>query len=720
MAKKKVPLPPVPVDCQGCKVTFSSRNAVFRHLRETSGACLSPEDYQNFLQYVQSRELRKTILLYGYLPSKECMVLDNKEAPSKDESVVRSGNDAARLLLAAVGSSDDKVNRSFGCNIRGNDIVAQDDGTGAVTEVLCTRLPELGVATQSWMNQVQEKLDSTIPAQGGSVRLLGRLDMPHNKFNAEMDVSHVRVDYLLPADFLFQQENSTMSRQEFFQSLPSFGAGHNPRFDEDVKPQGESLQYLYQLKKWMQLLTTQIVKLDPSDPAAVLEKEFHNQKRKRNRQKQQDKQDKKKKPPREPSVDSEKKGLPKNEKLKRKDTCKGHSIHVLRRRRFHNFTPRVMAHEFLAYRRLDRFYHRATLRFSGDNSRPFVALSLTGDRFLQGQACRVIGLWLALARNLVDADIVECIFDETYPHLIPTPPAPTFALIAREASYVTWEGKSKMILCPRPCDRYPAGWNTSETLRAVAEWEGVVQEAIAEAWEEDSVDEDGRLVTERKWTQGVLEPWAKRATKELEDYRKWKAAQQQESETIPEAILPPIESVDSTVPAVFEKVLYYLREADASGLWPSTTPKRQLVMVSTLAGEDAGNVAPSLSMAHMKAKSNKATRSSAYEFTEGEGGASGSFSVGAMPGDQCGQPKGNILFPQLMKYAFELEIALCPHREPSSTIAVRVLLSTSKMHEPVLTNSLLSLIDQPQCAVSTAYRCWCRSRCVFNFLGLFL
>lgn len=72
----------------------------------------------------------------------------------------------------------------------------------------------------------------------------------------------------------------------------------------------------------------------------------------------------------------------------------------------------------------------------------------------------------------------------------------------------------------------------------------------------------------------------------------------------------------------------------------------------------------------MKAQSNTDTRTSAYAFKEGQGGASGSFSIGAMPGNQCEQPKGNILFPELMKAAFELEIALCPNREPSSTIAV--------------------------------------------------
>ena len=74
-------------------------------------------------------------------------------------------------------------------------------------------------------------------------------------------------------------------------------------------------------------------------------------------------------------------------------------------------------------------------------------------------------------------------------------------------------------------------------------------------------------------------------------------------------------------------------------------------------------------MAHRKAKSNKETRSSAYSFTEGQGGASGSFSVGYMPGYNSKQPKSNFLFPELVQAAFELETKLWPSRA-SSTIAI--------------------------------------------------
>ncbi|KAL3934528.1 MAG: hypothetical protein SGBAC_009779, partial [Bacillariaceae sp.] len=107
---------------------------------------------------------------------------------------------------------------------------------------------------------------------------------------------------------------------------------------------------------------------------------------------------------------------------------------------------------------------------------------------------------------------------------------------------------------------------------------------------------------------------------------------------------------------------------DQSGEWPSTTLKRQLVMVSSK--KDAkDDEKESLSMAHRKAKSNSESRSSAYAFAEGQGGASGSFSVGYMPGGVNKQPKSNSLFPELVQAAFDLETKLFPNRA-SSTIAI--------------------------------------------------
>ena len=63
--------------------------------------------------------------------------------------------------------------------------------------------------------------------------------------------------------------------------------------------------------------------------------------------------------------------------------------------------------------------------------------------------------------------------------------------------------------------------------------------------------------------------------------------------------IPPLQQVDPAIPLVYQKVLQYLRDADASGLWPATNAKRQLVMVSKVAETT------SLTMARVRAKSKK-------------------------------------------------------------------------------------------------------------------
>jgi hypothetical protein len=93
-------------------------------------------------------------------------------------------------------------------------------------------------------------------------------------------------------------------------------------------------------------------------------------------------------------------------------------------------------------------------------------------------------------------------------------------------------------------------------------------------------------------------------------------------------------------------------------------------MVSTTEANGQDEKPESLSVACSKSRFNKQERSSAYSFAEGQGGASGSFSVGYMPGGVNKQPKANSMFPSLVKAAFQLERELFPDREPSSTIAI--------------------------------------------------
>ena len=127
-------------------------------------------------------------------------------------------------------------------------------------------------------------------------------------------------------------------------------------------------------------------------------------------------------------------------------------------------------------------YHRACIRYPNNAwhyDKPFLVLSLTGDLFLTGQVLRIVGVFLALANGLLDKEFIDCVFDEAFPRLIPTPPMIPIGMMAGEAYYMTWEGKMKSILSPRNTDRYDKGWNQLSTLQRVKEWQGVLYQEIA-------------------------------------------------------------------------------------------------------------------------------------------------------------------------------------------------------------------------------------------------
>lgn len=196
--------------CNGCGKLFASRNAIFKHLKDTNGQCLSGEDYKDFLRYVRkSVKPPKVVLLYGYLPFNG----DN----ASTLPVIRDGQDAGTILMEAIndvqneideidddaenndgGDNGAKLNRSYGHFSRSTDIARQDLDTGAITEVMTVRLYPLraDVSLDDWLDRVQQKVDSKFE-QGDMedsnfltpIRILGRLDMPNKKFNAEMDVS---------------------------------------------------------------------------------------------------------------------------------------------------------------------------------------------------------------------------------------------------------------------------------------------------------------------------------------------------------------------------------------------------------------------------------------------------------------------------------------------------------------------------------------------------
>ena len=220
--------------CDGCGASFPSRNAVFRHLKDTDGACLSKDDYKNFVRYVRkSVKPPKVVLLYGYLPYDGC---NNAKETGDDSSkrtitTIRDGEDAGNMIMQKIhelqneidgfdhdsdgddkveeenpnsSSSSNKINRSYGAHSRSAECASQDTNTGAITEVMTARLYPLraDMSMDDWLDRVQKKLDETFDQKKQDlamddgdrspvtpIRILGRQDMPNIRFNAEMDVS---------------------------------------------------------------------------------------------------------------------------------------------------------------------------------------------------------------------------------------------------------------------------------------------------------------------------------------------------------------------------------------------------------------------------------------------------------------------------------------------------------------------------------------------------
>lgn len=374
-AKKKTKPTSKPQTCEKCLKVFPSKNSLFRHLRINSDKCLTEEEHEDYL--ASTLKYEKVAILYGYIPrkcnrghrvGKEDTVTgaklsgqnDTDQKNENESTIITGGEDAALVLMKALQmmhnlkykrsnqieyykqqNSMSTINRSYGCVSRSNPIIAQDNFTGAISEVIACRVPPLiyedddesngnkrngkkeelesekakiskKIAIKNWTDQVSEIIQTYFlpdPTINGSIKVFGRLNVPA-KFNAEFDVSHRRMEYMLPADFLYSNLGESYchhlgSRQTILNGLPSFqpgshskknsietlmkqgnkeklheGISTNQRVDVG-RPEKEFLEFLYKVKKIMQKLTTQIEVLDENDEGAVLEKQFHDLKRKK-------------------------------------------------------------------------------------------------------------------------------------------------------------------------------------------------------------------------------------------------------------------------------------------------------------------------------------------------------------------------------------------------------------------------------------------------------
>ena len=165
----------------------------------------------------------------------------------------------------------------------------------------------------------------------------------------------------------------------------------------------------------------------------------------------------------------------------------------------------------------------------------------------------------------------------------------------------------------------------------------------------------------KKWQQIDIQQW-------MDDFKgncqllneKLKVVKSFQSRSV-EYLERSLSTINNEIPVLYMRVLELLREADASGLWPTTTLARQKVIVDA-----TSDTTTTTTNTNTTTTTNTNTTTNDTT-TNLQGG--GSFTLGCLPKNLL-QPKSNSIFPKLLRESFLLERRLLPNRPPSSTIAV--------------------------------------------------
>lgn len=337
-------------------------------------------------------------------------------------------------------------------------------------------------------------------------------------------------------------------------------------------------------------------------------------------------------------------------------------------RSWHNVTTaRASPGDTSAKKRMGRFYHVGLVEIDG---RQWARFRLAGHTLLTGQVRCMIGLMLGISRGTLPPEIIDVVLSD---EIFDVPAVPGWLSYVYETKFEKWETRHFQVLDARRVDRLEKCERKSENPKkkkqrmkkrrddsgsdtdrrddlerhlstdqhneAVAEvipievldarrmetpeklaradqailtWESQVLTHVSELLAEDSswlktFDEECCSVVSKYSTLHQL------ATREFHGDTKY-----------------------SETPDAYLEVLRLLREADRSGLWPESTEARKRVIDEAVTGGNKNG---------------------------------GTFSVGAMPAGMEA-PRGNSLFPELLRAAFRLERVIAPHRKPSATIAI--------------------------------------------------
>lgn len=272
-------------------------------------------------------------------------------------------------------------------------------------------------------------------------------------------------------------------------------------------------------------------------------------------------------------------------------------------RSFHNFSRGVSSHES----RAKRAVRMQCLGFLQVQGTEFLGFSISGRHFLFGMHCKIMGLVLAIARNLLPRTrILDICFDPRVSLELPV--APSHLLFLAECSYTRFEVSTQTQVNPRE-SRYARGFTAPAVFEAIAAHRtALLRHLIAREEAEHA-----------RWTGAI----ARQAAMLLEDLQGQSSLPQQQR-----ASSSPSPSKFSACPLIFTRALRLLREADRGGLWPASSVRRSALLEQ-----------------------------------------GGSFTLGWMP-PPLSAPSANALFPELHEALMQLEQRIAPQRAPSSTIAV--------------------------------------------------
>ncbi|CAB1104590.1 unnamed protein product [Ectocarpus sp. CCAP 1310/34] len=670
--------PPV-TTCSFCSEQFPTRSAMFRHLERPCATCPAPrEDYGEKVLLVVGYDSR----LMAGKGDEGAVTPTTSDMPARpvgtsSGTAVVGGASAANFVLKAMGIEVEKRRDASGeggsssqqqsyCSRPGGfsqassvgsrtcPLLAQEEEVSATADTIClkapTTVPLEGI--RKWLDDTNAALDNSDGNARGAIRLLGRMAVP-STFHAEIHAKRRRYEYLLPAWMLDETAEG-----------PWEGP---PRGQENLIPLLRRLR------------------------ARGLRPFGH---------------------------------------------CNGE--HDGTRRRcplWHNFSASALPHSPSSLRRLYRFYAMEVIQSSSSSSQggdagaggmDYVCLSINGDAFMSQQVRGMVALAVAGARGLISAKGIAATIDPTRQEdLLPVPLAPAAPCSLAEVGYSGWQmrlgvGGQGVCMSPgaeqRGC-RPLEGWSDEVSRSEGARFRRQVLDSAARWWEERG----GGV----GWLRDVLQPGAVKLGREVqasdiraggleedkssegrgeEDGCRGRSGPRDESRRGASADGTPLSAEELSsleeAPALYAKVLGLLREASASGQWPTSTASRSLVIFgergdradevcsstgrskqTDLAGCENGcgsdNTAPAeeappaMARTVGEEKASTATKPDGQQEQEDRqrGGGSGSFTLGAFP-PPCPPPRCNRLFTELARAAFELEAALLPERPPSTTIAV--------------------------------------------------